>query len=102
MSLIKGVLMNTQYELQDSEVLASEYIKAPKRKLSDAVKYGVATAVVATMQAANAAEITAVGQGLTGEIEAGKTIIIALFTAGAILLGIFAGFRYLKRGAGSA
>lgn len=95
--------MNTQYELQDSEVLASEYIKAPKRKLSDAVKYGVATAVVAAgMQAANAAEITAVGEGLTGEIEAGKTIIIALFTAGAILLGIFAGFRYLKRGAGSA
>ena len=69
----------------------------------DAVKYGVATAVVAgSMQMANAAEITAIGSGLTDEIEGGKTLIIALFTAGAVLLGIFAGFRYLKRGANSA
>lgn len=74
-----------------------------KAKFSDAVKYGVATAVIAgSMQVANAAEISNVASNLTGEIEAGKTVIIGLFTAGAILLGIFAGYRYLKRGASSA
>lgn len=71
--------------------------------LKEAVKYGVATAIVAgSMQAANAAEISTIAQGLSDEIDAAKTIIIALFTAGAVLLGIFAGFRYLKRGANSA
>lgn len=51
---------------------------------------------------AHAAEITAVGENLAAEIAAGKTIIVSLLTAGAVLLGIFAGYRYLKKGANSA
>lgn len=71
--------------------------------IKEAVKYGVATAIVAgSMQSANAAEIETIANGLTGEIDGSKTVIIGLFTAGAILLGIFAGWRYLKRGANSA
>lgn len=74
-----------------------------KPTLKEAVKYGVATAiVVGSMQVANAAEIDAVAVGLTDEISGGKAVIITLFTAGAVLLGLFAGWRYLKRGANSA
>lgn len=74
-----------------------------KPTLKEAVKYGVATAiVVGSMQVANAAEIDAVAAGLTDEISGGKAVIITLFTAGAVLLGLFAGWRYLKRGANSA
>lgn len=81
-----------------------EVVLATKKPtIKEAVKYGVATAIVAgSMSMAHAAEITTIGAGLNGEIEGGKTLIIQLFTAGAILLGIFAGFRYLKRGANSA
>lgn len=88
---------------KQTEVLVQTQKEPQNPTFKDAVKYGVATAVVAgSMQMANAAEITAIGAGLTDEIEGGKTLIIALFTAGAVLLGIFAGFRYLKRGANSA
>lgn len=74
-----------------------------KPTIKEAVKYGVATAIVAgSMPMANAAEITTIGQGLSEEIGAVKDLVISLFTAGAVLLGIFAGFRYLKRGANSA
>lgn len=77
--------------------------KQHKPTFKEAVKYGVATAVTTGLvTTANAAEITAVGESLNGEIGAGKTIIIGLFTAGAVLLGIFAGYRYLKKGANSA
>lgn len=74
----------------------------PKKRINEAVKYGVATTVTALAGTANAAEITTIGQGLSEEIDAVKALIITLFTAGAVLLGIFAGFRYLKRGANSA
>ena len=40
--------------------------------------------------------------GLTGEIDGAKATVITLFGAGLVLLGIFAGWRYLKRGANSA
>lgn len=71
--------------------------------IPQAVKYGVAVAgTVGMANLAHAAEISTIAQGLTGEIDGAKTIIIGLFTAGAVLLGIFAGFRYLKRGANSA
>lgn len=40
--------------------------------------------------------------GLTGEIDGGKATIIALFGTALVILGIFAGWRYLKRGANSA
>lgn len=68
-----------------------------------AAKYAVAV-IVATLatQSAYAAEIDAIGAGLSDEIGAVKTIIVGLFTLGAVLLGLFAGFRYLKRGANSA
>lgn len=86
---------------QNEVVLATQ-----KPMFKEAVKYAVATAVatslVAVSMSANAAEITTIGAGVNGEIDAGKSIIIELFTAGAILLGIFAGFRYLKKGANSA
>lgn len=71
--------------------------------LKEAVKYGVATAVVAgSMQMANAAEIDTIGASLTDEIGSVKTIVVGLFALGAILLGLFAGYRYLKKGANSA
>ena len=69
----------------------------------EAVKYGVATAiVVGSMSVANAAEIDAIGGALSDEMDAVTTIVIGLFTLGAVLLGLFAGYRYLKRGASSA
>lgn len=40
--------------------------------------------------------------GLTGEIDGSKDTVILLFGTGLVLLGIFAGWRYLKRGANSA
>ena len=40
--------------------------------------------------------------GLTAEIDGGKTTIIALFGTALVILGIFAGWKYLKRGANSA
>lgn len=40
--------------------------------------------------------------GLTSEIEGAKEIVVGLFGVGLIVLGIFAGWRYLKRGANSA
>ncbi|WP_332605225.1 major capsid protein [Acinetobacter sp. ESBL14] len=41
-------------------------------------------------------------QGLTDEIEGAKAIVQALFGAALVVLGVFAGWRYLKRGANSA
>ena len=40
--------------------------------------------------------------GLTAEIDGGKTTIIALFGTALVVLGIFAGWKYIKRGANSA
>lgn len=40
--------------------------------------------------------------GLTAEIDGGKTTIIVLFGTALVILGIFAGWKYLKRGANSA
>lgn len=65
------------------------------------VATGVALSYV-LVAPAQAAEITAVGSGLSEEIDATKSIVLTLFGAGAVLLGIFAGYRYLKRGANSA
>lgn len=83
---------------QKEVVLATQ-----KPTIKEAVKYGVATAIVAgSMSVANAAEISNIASGASGEIDGAKAVIIQLFTAAAILLGIFAGFRYLKKGANSA
>lgn len=40
--------------------------------------------------------------GLTGEIDGSKEIVLGLFSTALVILGIFAGWRYLKRGANSA
>ncbi|MDR0069657.1 major capsid protein [Acinetobacter sp. 11520] len=40
--------------------------------------------------------------GLTGEIEGAKDTVLGLFGVALVVLGVFAGWRYLKRGANSA
>lgn len=65
--------------------------------------YGLGATLGAAMvlsPMANAASIDAAG--LTAEIDGGKTTIIALFGTALVILGIFAGWKYLKRGANSA
>ena len=49
-----------------------------------------------------AAELTAIGTGLDEELAASKLITVAIMTLGATLLAMFAGYRYMKRGANSA
>lgn len=63
-----------------------------------------ATLAIATYMAVQAvwAVSSIPTDGLTGEIDGSKTTIISLFGAGLVLLGLFAGWRYLKRGANSA
>ena len=60
----------------------------------------IATGTALAIHANAASSIDA--SGLTTDIEGGKEIITGLFAAGLILLGIFAGWRYIKRGANSA
>ncbi|MEL4297703.1 hypothetical protein [Acinetobacter ursingii] len=59
---------------------------------------GGALALAPSVHAASSIDAT----GLTAEIDGSKSIVIGLFGAGLIILGIFAGWRYLKRGANSA
>ena len=59
-----------------------------------------ATGIALAIHANAASSIDATG--LTGEIDGGKATIIALFGTALVILGIFAGWRYLKRGANSA
>lgn len=88
---------------KQNEVLAQTQKQPTNPTLKEAVKYGVATAVVAgSMQMANAAEIDTIGASLSTEITSVKTIVVGLFTLGAVLLGLFAGYKYLKKGANSA
>lgn len=54
--------------------------------------------IVAHANAASSIDAT----GLTEEIDGGKATIIALFGTALVILGIFAGWKYLKRGANSA
>ena len=58
----------------------------------------IGTALAIHANAASSIDAT----GLTGEIDGGKATIIALFGTALVILGIFAGWRYLKRGANSA
>ncbi|KAA0924788.1 hypothetical protein FQ082_09320 [Psychrobacter sp. ANT_H56B] len=46
--------------------------------------------------------IDTIGAGLTSEVTASKAIILTLFGIGATVLALFAGYRYMKRGANSA
>jgi hypothetical protein len=60
----------------------------------------IATGTALAIHANAASSIDATG--LTGEIDGGKATIVALFGTALVILGIFAGWRYLKRGANSA
>ncbi|MDR8424298.1 hypothetical protein FPK38_23340, partial [Acinetobacter baumannii] len=40
--------------------------------------------------------------GLTDEITGAKDVVLGLFGVALVVLGVFAGWRYLKRGANSA
>ncbi|MDC4332992.1 hypothetical protein ACT41M_06095 [Acinetobacter baumannii] len=60
----------------------------------------IATGTALALHANAASSISA--DGLTSEIEGAKEIVTGLFGVGLIVLGIFAGWRYLKRGANSA
>lgn len=70
--------------------------------LKDAAKYGIATVATTFALSAYAGELDAVGKAVGDEINASKTIMIALFTTAAVILGILAGWKYLKRGVSSA
>ena len=66
--------------------------------------YAAATAVAVTGLApvASNASIAEIGASLNTELDASKLIIVAIMTLGATLLAMFAGYRYMKRGANSA
>lgn len=72
--------------------------------LTTKLALAVTAASVAMLPAVSfaAGEITTIGEGLTAEIDASKAIVVAIFGAGALLLALFAGYRYMKRGANSA
>ncbi|NWK53953.1 hypothetical protein HYG89_15760 [Acinetobacter sp. SwsAc5] len=61
-------------------------------------------AIIATGTAlafhANASSIDSTG--LTDEISGAKDVVLGLFGIALVVLGVFAGWRYLKRGANSA
>ena len=72
--------------------------------LRNVLTYGLGATLGAAMvlsPMANAAS-SIDATGLTAEIDGGKTTIIALFGTALVILGIFAGWKYLKRGANSA
>ncbi|MDM1782809.1 hypothetical protein HX120_13795 [Acinetobacter indicus] len=67
-------------------------------RLKQAGVVAIGTALAFHASAASSIDST----GLTSEIDGAKDTVITLFGAGLVLLGIFAGWRYLKRGANSA
>lgn len=83
------------------QVAVYEQPKVGKYQLLKNAGY-VVGATILTAPAAYAAEITTIGAGASEEINAGKALMIALFAAAAVILGVFAGWRYFKRGINSA
>ena len=67
-------------------------------RLNQAAILATGFVLVAHANAASSIDAT----GLTAEIDGGKATIIALFGTALVILGIFAGWKYLKRGANSA
>lgn len=63
---------------------------------------GIVAATVAASNYALAEGSSIDTSGLTGELTGAKTVVLSLFALGMVLLGIYAGYRYLKRGANSA
>lgn len=87
----------------------NEVVVAKKTTLSDkvnnkvlgAVALGTTYAMTAVPAHAESA-LTAVGASMTSEIDGAKSIVISLFTAAAVVLALFVGWKYLKRGGNSA
>jgi len=76
--------------------------KKSKNNLASLLAISSALAVTAVMPVASNAALAEIGAELSTEMEAGKLIIVAIMTLGATLLAMFAGYRYMKRGANSA
>lgn len=66
-------------------------------KLKNAVAVGVISAMATT--SAFAGELDAVTAGFTAEIDGAKAVMITLFTAAAVIIGMIIGWKMLKRGA---
>lgn len=77
-----------------------ELVRKPtlSTRLQQAFVIAAGTALAVHANAASSIDAT----GLTAEIDGAQSTVITLFGAGLVLLGIFAGWRYLKRGANSA
>lgn len=77
-----------------------------KGKVTLRQKIGTGVAVATTYALANTAHaagsLDAVGTAMTGEIDGGKAILITVFSAAAVVIGLMIGWRYLKRGGNSA
>lgn len=67
-------------------------------RLKQAAIIGTGVALSNMAFAAGSLDATA----LTSELDNAKTIVIGIFGAGMVVLGLFVGWRYLKRGANSA
>jgi len=70
--------------------------------LRNAAFVGGVSAMTALASVGAHADDTIDVSGLTGQLTSAKATVLLLFAAGLIVLGIFAGYRYLKRGANSA
>lgn len=74
-----------------------------EKKRSSCFEKAIIVAIAASMPVFAFAEgIETIGAGLTSEVTASKAIILTLFGIGATVLALFAGYRYMKRGANSA
>ena len=88
--------------MQNNELAVQE--KRGVLTLRNVSTYGLGATLGAAMvlsPMANAAS-SIDATGLTTEIDGGKATIITLFGTALVILGIFAGWKYLKRGANSA
>lgn len=81
-------------------------VSTVEKKQYNAFEKAIAFAVVSSALVASPAfaegGISTIGAGLNTEVEASKAIVLALFGIGATVLALFAGYRYMKRGANSA
>lgn len=89
--VVNGVAPNQKTTLSDKV----------NNKVLGAVALGTTYAMTAAPAHAESA-LTAVGASMTGEIDGAKSIVISLFTAAAVVLALFVGWKYLKRGGNSA
>lgn len=90
-------------ENQNQVVVAKKTTLSDKvnNKVLGAVALGTTYAMTAAPAHAESA-LTAVGASMTSEIDGAKSIVISLFTAAAVVLALFVGWKYLKRGGNSA